>query len=244
MIFQIHHLSLSFSSFLPFLQILPSSTLPPISSSLESLLSYYSLFFLFLHVLSFGHHFRATTAVFPTTHCGVSDPWKWLENNGSSQTNLPPLYFITTQNNNQTIRITTTVSTHFFFNPSNTLVMHILNRFGNHWFFPLGKRHSPQVYNLMVDILGKAKKFDLRSKLVKEMKGFEGYVTSDTMTKVIRRFAKAQRHQEAVKVVRRMGEYGFEKDTVALNKLLDALVKGQSIEIAHNVLDKFKTSVP
>ena len=80
--------------------------------------------------------------------------------------------------------------------------------------------------------------------MVKEMKGFEGYVTSDTMTKVIRRFAKAQRHQEAVKVVRRMGEYGFEKDTVALNKLLDALVKGQSIEIAHNVLDKFKTSVP
>ena len=137
---------------------------------------------------------------------------------------------------------------------SNTLVMQVLKRFGNDWvlsfaFFIWAKKqtpyvHSPELYNFMVDILGKAKEFDLMSNLVKEMKGFEGYVSSDTMTKVIRRFAKAQRHQEAVKVVRRMGEYGFEKDTVALNKLLDALVKGQSIEIAHNVLDKFKTSVP
>ena len=137
---------------------------------------------------------------------------------------------------------------------SNSLVMKVLKRFGNDCvlafgFFIWAKKqtpyvHSPQHYNLMVDILGKAKEFDLMSKLLKEMKGFEGYVSSDTMTKVIRRFGKAQSHQEAVEAFRGMGEYGVVKDSIALNKLLDALVKGQSIEIAHNVLDEFKTSVP
>jgi len=140
------------------------------------------------------------------------------------------------------------------FRVSNSLVMQILKRFGNDWvkafgFFIWAKKqtpyaHSPEVYNLMVDILGKAKEFDLMWKLVKEMKGIEGYVSLDTMSRVMRRFAKARRHEDAVEAFRGMGEYGVKKDTAALNKLLDALVKGQSIEIAHNVFDKFKSSVP
>jgi pentatricopeptide repeat protein len=140
------------------------------------------------------------------------------------------------------------------FRVSNSLVMQILKRFSNDWvpafgFFTWAKTqtpyvHSPEVYNLMVDILGKSKEFDLMWDLVKEMKGLEGYVTLHTMTKVMRRFAKCGKHEDAVEAFRRMGEFGVEKDTVALNKLLDALVKGQSIELAHNVFCEFKSSVP
>ncbi|CAJ2650930.1 unnamed protein product [Trifolium pratense] len=140
------------------------------------------------------------------------------------------------------------------FKVSNSLVMQILKRFSNDWvpafgFFSWAKTqtpyvHSPEVYNLMVDILGKSKEFDLMWDLVKEMKGLEGYVTLHTMTKVMRRFSKCGKHEEAVEAFRRMSEFGVEKDTVALNKLLDALVKGQSIELAHNVFYEFKSSVP
>ncbi|MCI34124.1 pentatricopeptide repeat-containing protein, partial [Trifolium medium] len=70
------------------------------------------------------------------------------------------------------------------FRVSNSLVMQILKRFSNDWvpafgFFIWAKTqtpyvHSPEVYNLMVDILGKSKEFDLMWDLVKEMKGLEG----------------------------------------------------------------------
>ncbi|CAL5187357.1 unnamed protein product [Lathyrus oleraceus] len=140
------------------------------------------------------------------------------------------------------------------FRVSNSLVTHILKRFNNDWvpafgFFKWAKTqtpyvHSPEHYNFMVDILGKFKEFDLMWELVKEMSQIEGYVTLDTMTKVMRRYSKSRNHEDAVETFRRMNEFGVEKDRIALNKLLDALVKGQNVELAHNVLIEFKDSIP
>ncbi|KAJ1384368.1 Tetratricopeptide-like helical domain superfamily [Sesbania bispinosa] len=140
------------------------------------------------------------------------------------------------------------------FQVSTSLVQQILKRFSYDWvqafgFFKWAKaqtgyEHSPGLYNLMVDILGKSKKFDLVWELVEEMAQLEGYVTFDTMVKVIRRLAKANKCQDAVEAFRRMDNYGVNKDTAALNMLMDSLVKEGSVEHAHNVLLEFKSLVP
>ena len=140
------------------------------------------------------------------------------------------------------------------FQPSSDLVSQVLKRFSNDWVSALGffkwakaqtgYRHSPEVYNLMVDILGKCRTFDSMWDLVKEMSQLEGYVTLDTMAKVMRRLAKARKHEDAIEAFRRMGEFGVKKDTAALNVLMDALVKGGSVEHAHKVVLEFKSRIP
>lgn len=141
------------------------------------------------------------------------------------------------------------------FQASSNLVRQILKRFSNDWvpaftFFKWAKaqtgyRHSPELYNLMVDILGKSKEFGLMWELVEEMAQLEeGYVTLDTMVKVMRRLARAHKHEDAVEAFHRMGEFGVNKDTAALNALMDALVKGDSVEHAQSVLLEFKSLVP
>lgn len=140
------------------------------------------------------------------------------------------------------------------FKVSNSLVNQILKRFSNDWvpafgFFNWAKtqtpyQHSPELYNFMGDILGKFKEFDLMWELVKEMAEFEGYVTLDTMAKVIRRLAKSRKHEDAVEAFRSMDEFGVKKDTVSLNVLLGALVKGESVEVAHKVLFEFESLIP
>ncbi|XP_028771628.1 pentatricopeptide repeat-containing protein At3g22670, mitochondrial-like [Neltuma alba] len=72
---------------------------------------------------------------------------------------------------------------------SENLVEKILNIFCNDWiraleFFIWAKTqtayvHSPKLYNFMIGILGKAKKFDLVWNLVEEMHQLEGYLTFD-----------------------------------------------------------------
>ncbi|XP_027361675.1 pentatricopeptide repeat-containing protein At3g22670, mitochondrial [Abrus precatorius] len=140
------------------------------------------------------------------------------------------------------------------FKVSNSLVKQVLKRFSNDWvpafgFFKWAKaqtgyQHSPELYNLMVDILGKSNNFDLMWELVEEMAQLEGYVTLYTMANVMRRLAKACKHQEAIEAFHRMGEFGVKKDTEALNVLMDALVKGNSVERAHGVFLEFKSGVP
>ncbi|KAI4317876.1 hypothetical protein L6164_025707 [Bauhinia variegata] len=136
---------------------------------------------------------------------------------------------------------------------SNSLAEQILKRFNNVWisafgFFNWAKTqtgydHSPELYTFMVDILGKSKKFDLMWKLVEEMRQL-GYLTFDTMTKVMRRLSKAGEYKEAIESFRRLEEFGINKDTASLNVLLDALVKGNSVENAQNVAMELKNSIP
>lgn len=137
---------------------------------------------------------------------------------------------------------------------SNTLVAQLLKRFGNAWIPAYGifkwakdqtpYRHSPESYNSMVDILGKAKKFRLMWELVDEMNHLSGYVSLETMSKVIRRLARAGRYQEAIEAFRKIEKYGISTDTAAMNVLMDALVKEGSVEEARNVFEEFKGSIP
>lgn len=141
---------------------------------------------------------------------------------------------------------------------TESLVLQVLRRFSNGWnqaygFFiwaksQTGYMHSAQSYNAMVDVLGKCRNFDLMWELVDEMKMSEesGLVTLDTMSKVMRRLAKSGKYSEAVEAFLGMEmSYGVKTDTYAMNSLMDALVKENSIEHAHEVFLKlFDTIKP
>ncbi|POO02120.1 Pentatricopeptide repeat [Trema orientale] len=137
---------------------------------------------------------------------------------------------------------------------SDSTVEQILKRFRNVWvpafgFFiwakdQTGYSHSPESYNFMVDILGKSEKFQLLWELIEEMKHLDGYISLATMTKVIRRLARARLYGEAIDVFRGIEKFGLSKDISGLNILMDSLVKENSVEHAHEVFLEYKESIP
>ncbi|PIN02792.1 hypothetical protein CDL12_24691 [Handroanthus impetiginosus] len=137
---------------------------------------------------------------------------------------------------------------------SDRLVEQVLLRFSCEWipafgFFKWaelwkGATHSPDLYNLMFDNLGKMRKFDIIWELMEEMKELEGYITLDTMTKIMRRLANAGKYDDAIEAFETMERFGIDKDITAMNRLIDALVKQGSVEIAEHVFLKFKEHIP
>ncbi|KAF8090220.1 hypothetical protein N665_0482s0016 [Sinapis alba] len=87
--------------------------------------------------------------------------------------------------------------------------------------------------------------FDLMWALVDEMKSESSeLVTLDTMSKVMRRLAKSGKYSEAVDAFLEMErKYDVGTDTNAMNSLMDALVKENSIEHAHEVFLKLFDTV-
>lgn len=136
---------------------------------------------------------------------------------------------------------------------TESLVEQILRRFCFDWIQALGSFRwaksqngfycSPHLYDLMVDTLGKARKFDVMWDFVEEMKQLDGYITMNTMSKVIRRLAKAGKHVEAVEVFRGLERFGLHQDVSGMNLLMDALIKDRGVEHAENVYHEFKHDV-
>lgn len=137
---------------------------------------------------------------------------------------------------------------------SKSLIEQILKRFSYEWiqafgFFKWsalrnGIAHSPDLYNLMVDNLGKMKKFDLVWELVEEMKSLGAYVTLDTISKIMRRLAKAGKYEDAVEAFRKMELFGVQRDLTSMNLLMDALVKERSVEHAEGLFLEFMELIP
>ncbi|KAJ6431468.1 hypothetical protein OIU84_018864 [Salix udensis] len=136
---------------------------------------------------------------------------------------------------------------------TNELVSQILTRFNSHCVVSFGVFiwaenqtgyvHTPELYDYMIDILGKFKKFSLMWKLIEQMKEFSGYVSLATVSKVMRRLAKARKYKEAIDVFRGIEKYGVNKDREALNVLMDALVKEGDVEGAHSAFLEFKDCI-
>ncbi|XP_021897026.1 pentatricopeptide repeat-containing protein At3g22670, mitochondrial-like [Carica papaya] len=139
-------------------------------------------------------------------------------------------------------------------NGLSDLVSQVLKRFSNDWIpafgvfiwakSQTGYRHPPELCNAMVDILGKSKEFKLMWELVEEMNRASEYVTLDTMTKIMRRLAKAGQYDDAIDVFRSIQRFGVSRDTMAMNALMDLLVKEKSVEHARKVLVEFKDCIP
>ncbi|XP_051129557.1 pentatricopeptide repeat-containing protein At3g22670, mitochondrial-like [Andrographis paniculata] len=138
---------------------------------------------------------------------------------------------------------------------SDGLIEQVLRRFSCQWcpgfgFFKwaelqrAGKKHSPELYNLMIDNLGKAKKFDVIWELVEDMKNFEGYVSLDTMTRIMRRLAKAGRYSEVINTFEKLESFGVERDISAFHIWIDALVKEGSVEDAERLFSDYKDRIP
>lgn len=141
-------------------------------------------------------------------------------------------------------------------NINKDLVDKILNKTNNDWISAFGffnwvdsqtnYTHSSDSYNIMVDILGKAKRFDFMWVLVKEMvqvRGEGSLVSLTTMAKVTRRLAGAGRWVDAIESFRMIEEFGVKKDTSSMNMLLDALCKENGVRRAWGVFMEYRDEI-
>lgn len=137
---------------------------------------------------------------------------------------------------------------------SESLMVKILQRFSNDWisafgFFKWAKNQSGYVpsgncYDMMVDILGKSRNFELMWALTEEMHEWGGLVSIGTMTKIMRRLSGARKYDHAIEAFEKFERFGLVKDISALNILMDTLVKEGSVEHAQEVFLGHENRIP
>ncbi|XVE92218.1 hypothetical protein REPUB_Repub01dG0078100 [Reevesia pubescens] len=135
---------------------------------------------------------------------------------------------------------------------SPDLIDKLLHRFNDDWKSALGAfrwatsrpgyKHSPNVYDTMVDILGKMKQMDRMKDFLEEMR--KGHiVTLNTVAKVLRRFAGAGKWENAVRIFDELETFGLEKNTDSMNLLLDTLCKEKNVEEAREIFLLLKSHI-
>eukprot|EP01018_Ginkgo_biloba_P016263 Gb_10944 [translate_table: standard] len=137
---------------------------------------------------------------------------------------------------------------------SEELVEQILKRFNNDWTSALGffqwansqadYKHTQQAYDIMVDILGKMKQFETMWAVIDEMKQLGGLISLRTFSKVMRRYAGAEKWKDAVRTFNELENFSVKMDTAAMNVLLDTLCKEQRVEHAWDIFLEFKDRIP
>ncbi|KAL9226301.1 hypothetical protein vseg_002131 [Gypsophila vaccaria] len=137
-------------------------------------------------------------------------------------------------------------------NLSPSFVGACLCRFRDDWKAALGffrwaesrccYEHLCGEYDLMVDILGKARRFGEMRTLVGEMRE-KGLVGLSTVAKMMRRFAGARQWKDVVRTFDELGTFGLEKNTEAMNLLLDALCKENQVEMARVIFVELKKHI-
>ena len=136
---------------------------------------------------------------------------------------------------------------------SDRLVSEMLRRFSNDWVSAYGffkwvlqsqpcYQNSPETFDLMVDILGKSRQFDLMWSLIEQM-GHLKIISLLTITKAMRRLAGARRWNDAIEAFHSIEKFGLKKDTPALNALLDALCKERSVMRARDIFFELREFV-
>lgn len=128
----------------------------------------------------------------------------------------------------------------------------LLHRFKDDWKSALGVFrwagsrsayiHTPEAYDMLVDILGKTKQMDKMKDLLEEMNQCH-LVTLNTVGKVMRRFAGAGKWEDAVRTFDELGTFGLEKNTESMNLLLDTLCKENKVEQAREVFLELKSHI-
>ena len=85
------------------------------------------------------------------------------------------------------------------------------------------RKHSSTTWNLLVDLLGKDKFFDVMWDCIKVMKN-EGIVSMETIFCVFRNYVQADKVDEAIMTFEVMKNYVCQQDIIALNGLLHAIL--------------------
>lgn len=135
---------------------------------------------------------------------------------------------------------------------SQNLIYRLLRRYKDDWKSALGVfrwaglrsnfRHSPESYDMMVDILGRMKVMEKLRDLLEEMRE-GGLVTMNTVAKVMRRFVGAGQWVDAVRIFDDLQTFGLEKNTESMNLLLDALCKEKLVVQAREIFLELKQHI-
>jgi pentatricopeptide repeat protein len=126
------------------------------------------------------------------------------------------------------------------------LVLNVLKRHHSDWrpayvFFNWvcrkergGSGYSPgsDVYNVILDILGKSQRFEEVIQVLDEMSKRKGLVNEETYGILLNRFAAAHMVEEAIGIFNKRKEFGLESDLIAFQKLLMWLCRYKHVEAA------------
>ncbi|KAJ0609124.1 putative tetratricopeptide-like helical domain superfamily, pentacotripeptide-repeat region of PRORP [Helianthus annuus] len=105
------------------------------------------------------------------------------------------------------------------------------------------QKHSPLMWNLIVDLLGKNKMFDQMWEAIRSMKQ-EGVLSLTTFVSVFGSYCEVGKFSEAVMTFDLMKIYGVEPDVVAVNSLLSAICRDETQTAkAYEFFEKVKTRI-
>ncbi|ERN11523.1 putative pentatricopeptide repeat-containing protein At3g15200 [Amborella trichopoda] len=137
------------------------------------------------------------------------------------------------------------------------LVLVVLHRHRSDWkpalfFFQWASNrgnysHESGVYNVMIDILGRMKRFDEMWHLVKEMyssKDGPSFVTERTFEILINRYAADHKVEKAIETFYKRENFGLKLDKVAFQILLLALCRYKHVQEAESLLYLKKEEFP
>lgn len=129
------------------------------------------------------------------------------------------------------------------------IVEDVLKRFENagmvaFWFFEwAGKQrnyiHSIRAYHAMINSLAKIRQYEIMWDLVNSMRKKE-LLNLETFCIIMRKYARAQKIDEAIYTYNVMEKYGVVPNLAAFNGLLSALCKSKNVRKAQEIFDKMK----
>ncbi|KAG6466721.1 hypothetical protein ZIOFF_075454 [Zingiber officinale] len=132
------------------------------------------------------------------------------------------------------------------------LVDDLLQNFGDDWKSALGffewvssrngYEHTQFAQNRMVDLLGKMRQMGRMWDLVQKMH-CGGFLTTETISKVMRRLAGAKRWKDLIQFFDELESIGFARDTETMNLLLDTLCKEKKVDVAREAFSVLKPHI-
>ncbi|KAI3472204.1 hypothetical protein Pfo_029692 [Paulownia fortunei] len=132
---------------------------------------------------------------------------------------------------------------------SEDVVEKVLEKFENagmlaHRFFEwAGKQrnymHSVRAYHIMIESLAKIRQYEIMWDLVNSMRS-KGMLNIETFCIIMRKYARAQKVNEAVYTFNIMTKYDVPPNLAAFNGLLSALCKSKNIRKAQEIFDAMK----
>lgn len=92
------------------------------------------------------------------------------------------------------------------------------------------------VYNEILDILGKMRRFEELTRVLDEMSNRGGLVDEETYRVLVNRYAAAHKVEDAIEVFNKRRDLGLELNLVAFQKLLMCLCRYKHVEVAETLL--------
>lgn len=136
---------------------------------------------------------------------------------------------------------------------TDELINRLLHRLKDDWKSALGVfrwaelhrgyKPLPNLYDKVVDTLGRMKQMEKMCAFVDEM-NMAHLVSLSTIAKVMRRFAGAGEWEDAVRIFDELEKFGLQKNTESMNLLFDTLCKEKKVGQAREIFLKLKSHIP